>query len=628
MPPPEHAPRARGWRATLAAALRDLWRGWKRLALADLAYKVIALVLLTPLVSILLGGMVALSGQSFLADEDILYFFLGPLGWICLVLVGALSVGILAIEQVTLLAILTAQAEDRQLSVLEAVRFAAARALAATRIITRVLVWFLLAAAPFVALASAVYAALLTKYDINYYLANRPPTFLVAVGLGVLILMLLLAVLARLATGWFYALPIVIFEDVTPAGALRASRQRAGGRRLTLLLWIAAWLIGTGLLSTVATGLVVFVGDAVVPYATASLGILIFFIGGILLLWSGLALVVSLLSSIIFATLLFHLYDEVCDRNAAQTLRSVVSSNPMRRMRFNLTGKRIVAGAIVFVAAALLTGAWAIQNVRLQDEVEITAHRGASAVAPDNTLASIKQAIKADADWVEIDVQETGDGDVVVFHDSDFKKVAGDELKIWNATRADLARLDIGSWFAPEFCDQRVPTLSQVLDVCQGKIRLNIELKYYGHNDRLEERVIEIIESHQMAREIVIMSLKNDGLRKIKSQRPNWKVGLLTAVKVGDLTGSEADFLAVNAKLATRDLIQAAHKSGKEIHAWTVNDAVSMSILMGRGVDNIITDKPALGKSVLRQRATLSLPERLLLDVAEILGVKPQFVEL
>ena len=206
--------------------------------------------------------------------------------------------------------------------------------------------------------------------------------------------------------------------------------------------------------------------------------------------------------------------------------------------------------------------------------------------------------------------------------------MAGDELKIWNATRADLARLDIGSWFAPEFCDQRVPTLSQVLDVCQGKIRLNIELKYYGHNDRLEERVIEIIESHQMAREIVIMSLKNDGLRKIKSQRPNWKVGLLTAVKVGDLTGSEADFLAVNAKLATRDLIQAAHKSGKEIHAWTVNDAVSMSILMGRGVDNIITDKPALGKSVLRQRATLSLPERLLLDVAEILGVKPQFVEL
>ena len=121
------------------------------------------------------------------------------------------------------------------------------------------------------------------------------------------------------------------------------------------------------------------------------------------------------------------------------------------------------------VILAIAIGFVSIRSVRLDDKAVIMAHRGASRAAPENTLAAVKQAIEDGADWVEIDVQETADGDVVVMHDSDFMKLADVDLKIWNATKADLEKIDIGSWFDPTFKDERVPKLQDVLTVCKGK---------------------------------------------------------------------------------------------------------------------------------------------------------------
>ena len=233
------------------------------------------------------------------------------------------------------------------------------------------------------------------------------------------------------------------------------------------------------------------------------------------------------------------------------------------------------------------------------------AHRGASSVAPENTLAAVKQAIEDGADWVEIDVQETADGEVVVMHDSDFMKLAGVDLKIWNATRTDLAEIDIGSWFDPTFKDERVPTLQDVLTECKGRIGVNIELKYYGHDDQLEQRVVDIVEALDMASNVVVMSLKADAVKKMKSLRPSWKVGLLMSVSAGGLQNIEADFVAVNASFADRRFVRSVHDVGKEVYVWTVNDAPTMSAMMSRGVDGVITDKPALARSVLELRVRL-----------------------
>lgn len=125
MSPTAEARQIEGSRPILAPTVAAIRASWKRLALADLAYKAVAFVLLTPLVGLLFNVIVAFSGRSFLADEDILFFFLGPVGWICLILIGALSLAILAVEQVALLAIVAAESENRHLSAVDAMRFAA-----------------------------------------------------------------------------------------------------------------------------------------------------------------------------------------------------------------------------------------------------------------------------------------------------------------------------------------------------------------------------------------------------------------------------------------------------------------------------------------------------------------------
>ncbi len=97
--------------------------------------------------------------------------------------------------------------------------------------------------------------------------------------------------------------------------------------------------------------------------------------------------------------------------------------------------------------------------------------------------------------------------------------------------------------------------------------------------------------------------------------RPEWTVGFLSAAAIGNLTRIDADFLAVNSGLATRSLIRAAHRRGQEVHVWTINDPAAMSALIGRGVDNLITDFPAVARSVLAQRAEMTTIERLLVDI-------------
>ncbi len=440
-------------------------------------------------------------------------------------------------------------------------------------------------------------------------------------------MVMLVALLLRLFTGWLFALPLVLFEQIHPAKAVKISRARADGHRPILLFWVTAWLLTTTLMSALATATVIGLGHLLVPQATGSLGLLSLTIGMILILWAGTGLVVNLLSTTTFASLLMNLYQRLGRPRELGPIKPFHRNTRTNICRFQMTRKRLwIAGSVGFILALAAT-ALVFEGVQQEDHTEITAHRGASSVAPENTLAAIRQAIEEGTDWVEIDVQETADGEVVVFHDSDFMKLAGVDLKIWDATLADLKKIDIGSWFDAKFSDQRVPTLAEVLDTCRGKVRVNIELKYYGHDQQLEQRVVDLVEAHGMASDIVLMSLKIDAVKKMKRLRPDWKTGLLLSVSAGALKNLEADFLAINARFANRSFIRSAHDSGKKVYVWTVNDAPTMSSMIGRGIDSLITYRPALARSVLGQRAQMSLPQRLLLELAGILGVTPELGE-
>ena len=148
-----------------------------------------------------------------------------------------------------------------------------------------------------------------------------------------------------------------------------------------------------------------------------------------------------------------------------------------------------------------------------------------------------------------------------------------------------------------------------------------VELKYYGQAVDLEARSIGVFVRAGLAVHVAIMSLKYPAVRKVRELRPDWRTGVLAATAVGNLTRLEGDFIAVNAHHVGPRLVSTASAAGKDLYVWTVNDPLEMSAMISMGVDGIITDEPALARQVLTDRASMSSPQRLLLLLAERLGL-------
>src|SRR5690606_22898335 len=121
---------------------------------------------------------------------------------------------------------------------------------------------------------------------------------------------------------------------------------------------------------------------------------------------------------------------------------------------------------------------------------------------------------------------------------------------------------------------------------------------------------VDLVEKHEMADEVIIISLDRKMIAEIRELRPDWNIGLLTAVKIGDLTRVDADLLAVSKDLATPALVARAHFRDRDIAAWTLNTRESLDRMMDRGVDYVITDDVPLAREVLAERNERPLPER------------------
>jgi len=385
---------------------------------------------------------------------------------------------------------------------------------------------------------------------------------------------------------------------------------------LALFLFNATMLSLVSLLSDLAV-------DGVVMLAGESLKVMAYLLGGLLVVWLVANVAVTFFSNSVLSLIIIYLFARLVHSLDDEDLdKRLVLGGPGRPWR--VSGVKWAGVMLLVSLAAGLALSITMNRLDIENNTMVIAHRGASADAPENTLAAMELAINDGADWVELDVQETRDGEVVVIHDSDLKKIGGSGLKVFKSSLAELQSVDIGSWKDPSFSDQRVATLQQVLALCKDRINIVIELKYYGKEERLEERVVKLVEDAGMQDQIVVMSLSYPGIQKMKSLRPEWSVGLLASVAVGDITRLEADFFAINATFANRAFIRHVHKQNRKVMVWTVNDPISMSAMMSKGVDGIITDKPALAATVRNERAEMGVHERMMIQLASFIGKEPE----
>jgi glycerophosphoryl diester phosphodiesterase len=499
-----------------------------------------------------------------------------------------------------------------------ALRHTAANAYRIFGFAIRLVVRVLLLTLPFLAASAAIAWFLLTDYDINYYLTGQPTEFWIAAVMIALLLLMMLSVLVSRLLAWSMALPLVLFAGVAPARSFAESETFTAGHKRRLIRILALWVLLGLLLGAAVLGVIQQLGAWIVPGFFDSIDWLVPVLGGFVALWMLGNFVVTVFTTGSLAYVLVTFYELQGSSEQIAGLKAIAEQQPARGFRLSTPLlSLLLAGTTVI---AILVGNWLLNGMQISDKVTVVAHRGAAGKAPENTLAAIRQAIADQADWVEFDVQESADGEVVVIHDSDFMKLAGVDLKVWDGTLAQIREIDIGSWFDPQFSTERVPTLLEVLEETRGRIRAVIELKYYGHDQQLEQRVVDIVEQAGMTDQVAIMSLKYEGIQKIRALRPDWTIGLLSAKAIGNLASLDVDFLAVASGMATPGFIRRSHEQGKQVFVWTINDTVSLSRMMSLGVDGVITDEPALAREVIAERADLNPAERLLMHTAVLFG--------
>ena len=245
------------------------------------------------------------------------------------------------------------------------------------------------------------------------------------------------------------------------------------------------------------------------------------------------------------------------------------------------------------------------ENVAIFHETKVMAHRGASTEAPENTMAAFQKAIDDMADYIELDVQLTNNGEVIVMHDSNAYRTTGVDANIVNMTYKEVKTLDAGSWFSDEYVGENVPSLKEVLELTQGKIKLNIELKPADNGTALAKNTVRIIEKYNMVNDCVITSFSESALKAVKTYNQEIKVGYILSAAYGDFYDMKnVDFFSVNAAFLSKRTIDAIHNSGKRVYAWTVNNKESIKNLTNKGVDGIITDNPVLARETIYSRDT------------------------
>ncbi|MER7476605.1 glycerophosphodiester phosphodiesterase family protein [Streptomyces sp. NPDC126510] len=245
----------------------------------------------------------------------------------------------------------------------------------------------------------------------------------------------------------------------------------------------------------------------------------------------------------------------------------------------------------------------------------VIGHRGASAYAPENTLASVDRAAELGVRWVENDVQRTRDGELVVIHDDNLRRTTDAEevfpdrapWKVEDFTAAEIARLDAGSWFGPAYAGVRVPTLEQFVRRLEShRQKLLLEIKNPELYPGIERQTLKVLgnegwlDRSHLAGRLIVQSFSADSVRTVHELKPGVKTGLLGTPRLPDLLDCAEFADQINpsysslspAYVSSVQAFDGPHGRPMKVFAWTVDDAKTARRVAGYGVDGIITNRP------------------------------------
>ena len=553
-----------------------------------------------------------LSGYAYLTRENVSAFFLRPVTLAIAALLCVVAISLTVIDSSAVVYILDRSAMHARCSVRRTLSFALRSGLRIWKPANLPMAGLLMLLAPFlnVSLICGVLATVSLPDFVLESIRLNP-------GLYALLVAALL-LLAMLLTRWLYTFHYFALEEKGFGEAARCSAALNRGRRLKdygimfltqalftlgvvlllLLLTVLAWGLGR-LLNTVFHRQ--WLVSSMVWYAAVlSLGIVFAFSAPF--------------SYGCISQMFYRRKTELQEPIRRPTETESQPRDPVRQKMLRALWVSLAA----LVASSLLVLGLLLYSGRLNPPVEglwvteITAHRGASAAYPENTMAAFRGAWEMGADWIELDVQQTKDGQIIILHDENTQRVTGVAGNVWDMTYEQIAALDAGRRFSRQFAGEPIPLLSQAAEFAREKgMKLNVELKPTGHEVDFEQRVIDILKEYGIQDQCVITSQVYHCLENVKACDPAMTTVYVTSLAYGKLDRlSAADHFSIESTSVTPRLVSYIHKQGKQIYAWTANTRSSIDRMIERNVDNIITDNIELArKRVQESRYSLLLSE-------------------
>lgn len=259
----------------------------------------------------------------------------------------------------------------------------------------------------------------------------------------------------------------------------------------------------------------------------------------------------------------------------------------------------IITAAIVLIACIKFLAVPTKKITIVKKRYEVTAHRGYSEYYPENTMEAFIEANNAGADWIELDVQETKDGVVVVTHNANFKNTANVNKYVYNMTYKEVSKLNVGYYMKKE---AKVPRLEDVLIWAkENKVRLNIEFKDNGHIKNLIKSTVDLINKYSYREMVIVTSQNYDFLKQVKEYDGNMKTAY-----VGRKLGKEieeyvyADIFSIKKTELTPEIVREMHSYNKQVYVWTIIDVEEVKMMCEYDVDNMIANDIKLVKDALK----------------------------
>ncbi|MBQ1455871.1 MAG: hypothetical protein IIZ25_08515 [Thermoguttaceae bacterium] len=270
-----------------------------------------------------------------------------------------------------------------------------------------------------------------------------------------------------------------------------------------------------------------------------------------------------------------------------------------------------IALLCALAAAPLLTAfVNAQENYPAMPFLPVVAHRGFSAIAPENTLSSMKAGIEVGASGCEMDIYQTKDGVMYLNHDGTLERIAGAKVKASDVTFEELRKLDAGAWKGEQFKGEKYPTLDEALELLsQSDVYAVIEIKADG----FEEKLIESVRAHKMEKQTVLIDFSANRVKKFRQIAPDipcaWLVSFDEKVSVDEACAKIEQTLKecgtnVVDMLYTKacpELLERLAAGGIEVMVWTVDNPQDIARLYGYGVRSITTNRPDLALEALNE---------------------------